>query len=103
MFYMFVLDETHVRGVKLIYGCFLVINVQEIIPKDHHRILKEGHKNHCAGCPRQTLVTEQSTASRGSEAPSKWSIMMDLALSEELKLWAATIANDGGCDCPSRW
>ena len=68
MFYMFVLDETHVRGVKLIYGCFLVINVQEIIPKDHHRILKEGHKNHCAGCPRQTLVTEQSTFFHGCDA-----------------------------------
>ena len=39
---MFILDEIHVRGVKLIKGHVCLRNVQENIPKDQPRVLEEG-------------------------------------------------------------
>ena len=39
---MFVLDEIYVIGVKLIYDRIWVGIIQEIIPKDHPRVLEEG-------------------------------------------------------------
>ena len=43
-FYIFVLDEIHMRGAKLEYGYDLVGNVWANIPKDHPRVLEEGSK-----------------------------------------------------------
>ena len=76
---MFVLDEIHVRGVQIIEDRIWVENVQEIIPKDHQRALVEGPKNQCAGCPRQTVAMEQSTASHGCDIPSKGPVVRYLA------------------------
>ena len=41
---MFVLDEIYVRGVTLLEDRIWVGNFLEIIPKDHPRVLEEGHK-----------------------------------------------------------
>ena len=41
---MFVLDEIHVRGDKIIYDNVLVEYVKPNIPKDHPRLLEEGPK-----------------------------------------------------------
>ena len=54
-FYVFVLDKIHVRGVKLIDGCISVVNVHEIIPKDHRRVLEEGPKITAPAIPGRPL------------------------------------------------
>ena len=41
---MFVLDEIHVRGVKIIDDDIWVQNFREIIHKGHLRVLEEGPK-----------------------------------------------------------
>ena len=41
---MFVLDEIHVRGTKLVYEHVRVGNIRANIPKDHPRVLEEGPK-----------------------------------------------------------
>ena len=41
---MLFLDEIHVSGPKIVYNHVWVGNVQEIIPKDHPRVLEEGPK-----------------------------------------------------------
>ena len=43
-FYVFVLDEIHVIGTKLIYKHVWVVKVRENIPKDYPRVLEEGPK-----------------------------------------------------------
>ena len=41
-FYVFALDEVHVRDTKIVYKYILVGNLWENIPKDHPRVLEEG-------------------------------------------------------------
>ena len=43
-FYMFILDEVHVRVTKRVYKHDWVLNVQENIPKDQSRVLYGGPK-----------------------------------------------------------
>ena len=62
-FYMFVFDEIHVIGDKLIYGQFRVGNIWENIPKDQQRVLDEGPKAWYQDFPKQPQTTEASTAS----------------------------------------
>ena len=52
-FYVFVLNEIHVIGAKLIQDHVWVGNVQEKILKDQQRILEEGPKLGVKKCPRQ--------------------------------------------------
>ena len=77
-FYVFVLDKNHVRAVKIIEDCILVGNVQEIIPKDHLRVLQNGPKIVGMVVPGRPQTMEQSTACRGSDDPSKGVIDEDL-------------------------
>ena len=44
MFYVFVLYEIHVKGVRLVYNYVWIGNIQENIPKDKPRVLEEGPK-----------------------------------------------------------
>ena len=41
---MFVLDEIHLKGVKIIKNHICVGKLKEIIRKDHQRVLEEGPK-----------------------------------------------------------
>ena len=41
-FYVFVLNEIHVRGHKIVYKYIRVGNVQVKLPKDHPRVLDKG-------------------------------------------------------------
>ena len=43
-FYMFVFGKIHLRGPEIIYNNVWIKNVQEIILKDHPRVLEEGPK-----------------------------------------------------------
>ena len=43
-FYIFLLDEVHVRGSKLMYEHVWAGNVWENIPEDYLRVVEEGPK-----------------------------------------------------------
>ena len=59
---MFVLDEIHLRGDKIIDNLIWVRNIREIIPKDHPRVLEERPKL-VAKTAQGSLTNEsQSTA-----------------------------------------
>ena len=75
---MFVLDEIHLIGFKLIDYRIWVVNFWEIIPKDHLRILEEGLKLFGMSLPGRSKTTEQSTARRPADAPSKGLVDGDL-------------------------
>ena len=92
---MVVLDETHVRDVKLTYNRVWVINITEIIPKDHLRVLEEGPKTVGMAVPRRPQMREQSTARRTIDAPSKGVVTGDLTMGGKIS-FPSTVANDGG-------
>ena len=75
---MFVVDKIYVRGVKLIDDLILVRNIGEIIHKDHQRALEEGLKLFGMSLPGRSKTTEQSTARRPADAPSKGLVDGDL-------------------------
>ena len=66
---MFVLNEIHVRGVKLIEYHIWVRNIRKIIPKDHLRVLEEGPKIVGMAVPGRPKMTEQLMARRPVDAP----------------------------------
>ena len=51
-FYVFVLDEIHVRDSKIVYDHVWVGNVLENVPNDHPRVLEEGPKVGAQDFPR---------------------------------------------------
>ena len=63
------LDEIHVRCPKLIRKYFQVGSVRENIPKDHPRVLTEGHFKSAQDCSRQTTNGLESTPSGPVNAP----------------------------------
>ena len=68
MFYVFIFDEIHARVVKLIHYHIWVEKIQEIIPKDHLRVLKEGPKTVGMAVQGRPQTTEQLTARRNFDA-----------------------------------
>ena len=68
-FYVFVLDEIYVRGVKIIEDIIWVGKVCKFIPKDQPRVLEEGHKLVAKTSKRQSTYGGQSTASDLVDAP----------------------------------
>ena len=59
---MFALNEIYVSGVKLIEDRIWFTNVREIIPKDHPRVLEEGHKLVAKTSKRKFTYGNHSTA-----------------------------------------
>lgn len=66
---MFVVDEIYVRGIKLIEYPIWFVKVQEIIPKDHPRVLDEGPKLVAKTVKRHFTYGGQSMASGLIDAP----------------------------------
>ncbi|TMX04216.1 hypothetical protein EJD97_010645 [Solanum chilense] len=85
-FYVFVLDEIYVRGVKLIEYSIRLGNAREIIPNDHPRVLEEGPKPVCKAVQGRPQTTEQSMARRPFDAPSMGFVDGDLEWGKEDRL-----------------
>ena len=80
MFYVFVLDEIHVRGSKLIYDHVWIGKVPTNIPKDQPRFHEEGPKTWSQDYLRQPQTTEASMARGPIEDPSMVAVGRDLVL-----------------------
>ena len=60
---MFVFNEIHVNGSKIIYDHIWVLNVSKNIPIEYPRVHEEGPMIGVQDCPRQPTNGRQSTPS----------------------------------------